>query len=557
MLRRVLAFWLALAARNPTDPYAWVMANRRHRGGPLLHLPFLADIARDRSPFVVIQKAAQVGVSELIVGVVLYASAVRFAGRGNVLVLHPTGPLMDAFTQTRIDPAIQDSPAIRRLLQPEPPRRRNPDSLRAKRIGDGFVALRGAESRRSIVSFDADWVFLDEADQMEEDVYELARRRLASSADGRLWAVSTPRFPEAGINALFRRSDQLRYELPCEACGLRQQPTFEANIDLERGLRVCRGCRIELDVFAQGRWLPDAPGNEGIRGYHVPRILSPWLNVPTLIEASEATSPAAIQEFFNSDLGEVYAPAGGSLSADDLDRCRRDYLGEDYAGQVCDMGVDVGGKVLHVIIREHALRTTKWGRGAQRAWFAGETTWEHIDGLLQLYNVRQCVVDATPEMSKARDFARRHPSKVSLASYGREEPGFNYQRSKQGQPSTVRANRTEMLDTVMYRFREGLSELPRDARRLGGRFRNREGYGEYYRELLEPTRVLDSDAYGGPVFRWRNSKADHYAHAEGYCWLASETGANGAFLGVRKIPSAGPSVSSGVGLLQRQLGRSS
>ena len=91
----------------------------------------------------------------------------------------------------------------------------------------------------------------------------------------------------------------------------------------------------------------------------------------------------------------------------------------------------------------------------------------------------------------------------------------------------MRANRTELLDTVMHRFREGLSELPREARRLGGRFRSGDGYAEYYRELREPTRVLDTDAYRGPVFRWRNSVADHYAHAEAYCWLASELSSGG------------------------------
>ena len=40
-----------------------------------------------------------------------------------MLLLQPTQTLMDVFTQTRIDPAIQDSPQLRQLLQPQPPRR--------------------------------------------------------------------------------------------------------------------------------------------------------------------------------------------------------------------------------------------------------------------------------------------------------------------------------------------------------------------------------------------------------------------------------------------------
>ena len=376
MQRRALAFWMALAMRNPNDPHAWAMAYRRLRGGLLRHLPYLAEIARDRHPYIVVQKSVQVGISELIVNMMLWAATTRFAGRGHVLVLHPTNALMNVFTQTRIDSAIQDSSAIRRLLQPEPPRRKHPDSLHVKRIGDGFISLRGAESRRSIVSFDADWVFLDEADRMEEDIYELARRRLASRADPRFWAVSTPRYPEAGINALFLQSDQNHWELGCTACGLWQQPNFEMNIDVDRGLRVCRDCRVKLDVLAPGRWVPAAPGNEGIRGYHVPRLLSPRLDVRAMIEASEATSPAAVQEFFNSDLGEVYAPPGGGISADDLDRCRREYSWEDYDGQTCDMGVDVGGEVLHVVSREHAPKGADGRRGLQRLWLVIELKME-------------------------------------------------------------------------------------------------------------------------------------------------------------------------------------
>ena len=43
------------------------MDHRRQADRPLLHLPALAAIARDPHPIVVIQKAAQVGLTELLV----------------------------------------------------------------------------------------------------------------------------------------------------------------------------------------------------------------------------------------------------------------------------------------------------------------------------------------------------------------------------------------------------------------------------------------------------------------------------------------------------------
>lgn len=227
------ALWRELARRNPNDPYAWAMAHRTINGLPLRHLAALADIAGDDHELIVIQKSAQVGVSELLVNLALWAADSGYAGRGNVLFLMPTQNQMDDFAQARFDKAIQDSAYLRSRLQPEPPRRKGADSKRLKRLGNGYIYLRGADSRRQIATVDADLVILDEFDQMGEGVLELARKRLGSSRRGRIIVASTPRLPEAGINALYLQSDQRRYFLTCQTCGLEQALSWPDNVDLE------------------------------------------------------------------------------------------------------------------------------------------------------------------------------------------------------------------------------------------------------------------------------------------------------------------------------------
>jgi hypothetical protein len=182
------------------------MAHRTVGGKPLIHQPALADVARDDHPVVVIQKSVQVDASEVLVNLALWAADTRYAGQGNVLFLMPTQNQMDDFAQARIDRALQESPYLRERLQPEPPRRKGADSKRLKRLGDGAVYLRGADSKRQIASVDADLVILDEFDQMEEGVIELARRRLASSVD-------TAAAPAASKPALLRK----------DACTLRKR----------------------------------------------------------------------------------------------------------------------------------------------------------------------------------------------------------------------------------------------------------------------------------------------------------------------------------------------
>ena len=489
------------------------MTHRRYGTRPPDHHPALAAIARDDHPFIVVQKSAQVGLTELAVNQALWAADTGYAERGNVLFLMPTQNQMDDFAQARFDRAIQDSAYLRGRLQPEPPRRKGADSKRLKRVGPGYIFLRGADSRRQVASVDADLVVLDEFDQMAEGVLELATKRIASSAAGRILIASTPRLPEAGVNGLFIQSDRRRYFIPCPRCGLEQALSWDENVDVERAVVVCRSCGAPMDVTAPGRWIATAPGNDRIRGYHLSRLYSPWANIPQMIEASEATGLVATQEFQNSDLGEVFSPPGGGVSLDALDRCRADYSLGDYRRQRCVMGIDVG-KLFHVVIRDKDP--------IPRLWCAGEVKEvRELHRLMNDFNVGYAVIDAQPEMRLAAEFARAHPRRVWLAQYGRQQPG--YQRDRDSDPAVIHINRTEFLDATFARFRERRVELPRDARQLGGRVK--QGVGEYYRELRALQRSLERDVQGNVVSRWRDrNKDDHYAHAELYCLLAGEVG---------------------------------
>lgn len=533
------------------------MAYRTVADRPLLDLLPLREIMRDQSPLVVIQKSAQIGLTELAVSKALWAASTGVAGRGNVLYLMPTDQQMRDFAQTRVDQAIQGSPHLQALLRPEPPGRRGADSTRVKQFPAGALYMRGSESGRNIASIDADLVILDEFDQMNTDaVLARARRRVASSRQGQIIIASTPRHPETGVNGLYLQSDRHRYWLPCLACGLEQPLTFEHNVDRERMAIVCRACRALLDVLTQGRWVAEAPGN-AIRGYHLGRLYSQWCDLPAMIEASEAPGLHAAQAFWNEDLGEVFSPPGGSLTLDLLDRCRVAAGTPGYAGEETVMGVDVG-RALHVVIRrapppppaarprrplpyvdpryvdtdtgrpppgmfpeywsELRQPTARAPRVPGLLYYAGTvSTFEELDELMRCYHVRVAVVDALPETRPAVQFAQRHPGKVRLARYDRHDTGI--ERDTEAGTPFVHADRTYVMDMVLETFRDGTALLPADARSLGGRVR--QGWGEYYRQMLAPKRVIETDAGGTAVARWVESGDDHFAHAEVYALLAA------------------------------------
>ena len=510
-----------LSKRQPDSLLDWSLANRYLQGRPMRLIPALQDLYRDGHPFVVVQKAAQVFVSEYLTNTALWAADSGQGGRGNVLYVMPTQNQVDDFSQARVDKAIAESPYLMKRLYPTPPQKGGPVRQRLKRLGQGYLYFRGADSRRQLTSVDADIVLLDEYDLMAEGVLELAQKRLASSQLGWLRVASTPRLPEAGINGIFSQSDQRYYALKCCGCGRWQRLEWEENVDQKRALVVCRQarCRKPLDLWSPGRWEAAAPGNDQVHGYHLNRLYSPRANLRQMIYESEATTTAAMQEFQNSVLGETFIPPGGRLTLDVLDRCRRDYTMPERCGEEAYMGVDVGIK-LHVVIR-HCFEDDEH---RSRAVFIGEVdSFEELSELVEQYCVYGAVVDAMPEQRGAVRFAKEaNSARVGLAYYGRVDPG--YETSRDHGVWVYRINRTEALEETFYSFQTEESELPQDARQLGGHMRD--GLGEYYRQLLAISRVLEQNAQGNWVARFTDQgRADHYAHAETYCRVAMKVGA--------------------------------
>ncbi|MGE4602620.1 MAG: phage terminase large subunit family protein, partial [Planctomycetota bacterium] len=330
------------ARRGQVDPWTWFMAYRKIRGVPPEVIHALVDIINDPSPVIVIQKAAQVGVTELLVSLALWAADTGYAGRGNVLYLMPTKAQMDDFVQSRFDQAIRESEYLTDRLRPEPPGRRGADNRQIKRFGNSFIYFRGTESTRAISSVDADLVILDEFDQMAAGTQERVLSRIASSSNGKIIIASTPRIPGAGISALYLKSDRNIYQIPCPSCGLEQPLEWDRNVDQDAAEIVCNRCRSVMDGTAAGRWVPASGRDYPLRGYHLSQLYTSKLDLGRLIDLSKRPGVRAREEFHNSYLGEPFTAEGGGIQLADLDHNTDDYSFDDYDAQPCVMGVDIG-----------------------------------------------------------------------------------------------------------------------------------------------------------------------------------------------------------------------
>lgn len=450
----------------------------------------------------VIAKSTQVGVSAWATRWGIYHTDIRgMTG----LYIFPTVSDMYDYVDARVRPVIDGSEYLQgRVIGVKP------QNKGLMRVGLGVIYWRGSESKRKFDSVDADHLVLDEYDTLNQELLPDAERRLSGSLHGLIRRVGVPSIPEYGIDKVFQASDQRYWHVRCDACGERQPITFEDNVDLERGIRVCRDCRRPIDV-AHGEWVAKHPDRD-VRGYHVTRLIAPVTDISTIIAASKKRQPFERQVFFNKDLGEPYAPAEGRLSREVIAAAQSAGGGYTqgpavHGEELITMGVDVAStRALNVRISKHTSDTTKI------ALHIGTVdSFDELAALMSQFAVKMCAIDHLPDGRLSRSFANRFPGRVYLVSFDTvQHPKDSEVFKVNEEMAHVRVRRTEAMDATAQMIRDQRNLLPADLP---------EGYVE---AMQAPVRYARKDELGRMTVGYRSSGADDYYFAETYDLVATE-----------------------------------
>lgn len=518
---------------------AWTERYRTIGGTPLTpsRIPWLRDLydlswLGERGREAVVMKASQVMISEWMVNTALWVCDTGRGGRGNALYVFPTQREANDFSQARVDSAINESSYLANRTGVSygfahghvTSGRKSPARVMLKRVGRGFLYMRGGDKRRQLLTVDGDALLLDEVEEYHRGTIDVARQRLNSALDPLVRIASTPKYPSGGIAPVFGETTRRRYHYRCGGCGLAQHLQFPENLTREGRLVCCR-CGDPLDRLAEGEWVAEYPDAE-VEGFHVNRLMSPRTNLVELAQAGYdiedhlQTDPSAIQEFRNQSLGLPHAPAGGALTDDILNGCCRDYeVPAALTMPPVAMGVDVGG-VCHWWVKAPApdqernpgaTRLIAYGTAPNEDGPDGEP-WPILGQLMERYRVRCCVIDALPEDDRSARFCDWWGGRAFRCFY-HDESQWRYASASAWNVAerVVHAQRTRAMDQAINRFHRAEEELPRDAR-----------YHPYlYRHLKAPVRVLAEDARGHTVARYQEGlEPDHLCHAATYCELA-------------------------------------
>jgi hypothetical protein len=503
----------ALAMIHAADAFHWITDNNLQLGaGPWelrnheYQLGWLQEDAREQC-FI---KGAQIGASEINVLKTLHGHVFHRYPQGS-LYLFPTRDDVKDFSKARFDPLIEQNPFIGAYV-------RNTDSQNIKRVGSGFLYLRGARSTKTVggtkksssqlKSISVDRVVFDEFDEMEEAMIELAQYRVAHSRVKELIYLGTPTIPEYGIDRMYQSSTQNVWMLECPACGKESSLDLEFPNSLRRrtdgtAYRACVHCHAEVHP-GKGRWEAQYPDKDRV-GWWISQLNSAYIDPTDILDKYEDPPYGDLSEVMNSTLGRAYIPAENRLTrADVLSCCGNDPMLTKHEGPTC-MGVDVGTNLHYVIAQRKtrkALKVLNVGR---------VQSFNDLHDLARDFNVKSAVFDLFPEKRKVVEFQKAENFSVF---------GCNYVETKTGtitwdeKDQIIKGNRTEICDmTHDLIATSGGLELPR---------RNAE-LEQFTKEVCNIAKVLDEDIdTGARIFRYKKLGADHYRHALNYCLLAAE-----------------------------------
>jgi hypothetical protein len=522
----------------PLSPLDWALLYRRIDNKPLSLERYqpLQDIFNDRHPFKVIRKPAQKGASELAVTLACHMLDVGAKYHNldkaglNVGYVFSTDKALSFFSKERFSGLRRESPKLANLFTQY-------DAVQFKQAGDSYLYFAGGKSIASMKSFAADFLILDEYDEIDQNIVSLAEVRLNNSELGHELRLSTPTLPNVGIDALYQSSDQQVWEVMCGGCKEWNELDFFRDVRADgeswetwqswepERLReaqmhvACPSCKAEINTFGPGRWKALRPEVNGIRGYALPPLSCGVVKLNRLAVKAVSTDPTQITEFYRSDLGMPYTPKGSRIT-DTMMRLLSVELENGrlpaYSWHNVTMGVDVGAK--------YNYRISATGPDGKRYVIAMGVagSYAELDQLMANYKVRRVVIDANPELNPCAEWALRHLGKVFRAYYPTsnalktrmfrlpgEEPEEADVSDKQ-EAYTVNINRTMAMDAVYNAIATGTERWPAAIH----------NHAEISKQMQAPVRVLVKDKDGQEYARWEHTTPDDYYHASVYDLIA-------------------------------------
>lgn len=489
-------------------------------------------IVQDTSREVIVRKCSQIGLSELSVRIAL-GMCNAIPGFSLIYTL-PTAGFAKLFTQTRIDPIINDSPALRGALN------KDVDNSSVKQFGTSFLHIKGTIGQATAISTPADATVADEYDFSNLEILSNYTSRLTHSKYKLVRKFSTPTVSGYGISAEFDHSRRHWNFVKCCHCNHWFIPDYFEHVRLpffkgeslrqitrnniqkypvDEAFVQCPKCGKAPDMsIAFREFVCENPEEKHIAaGYQIQPFDAPAFITPgDLIKAS--TSYARYADFINFNLGLPAEDAESAITKEELREMFRPAPPWQFGATV--MGLDMGQECTCVI-----AGVTPMGelRVVHMERIDARNVVERRVELCKQYRVIMCVVDLYPFTEtvwrmQERDknvYAAQFVTKRGIETHWVREVENDTDKS-QAEVREVQINRNRALDSLLALVRQPDGLLFKDSD-------EKELVIEQMTDMKRIKVLANRSETGEEVYVWQksNKKNDHYHHAVLYAYMAS------------------------------------
>jgi hypothetical protein len=499
------------------DAWVWAFENKiKLTDGIFDERQYQKEIMEDDSRVQVFRKCRQIGGTQVAILKAFHNLINKIYPKG-IIYLFPTKDTVTDFSTTRFKPLISENwNTIGQYVK-------DTDRANLKRIQDAHIFFRSGRlgqviegqvrTSASHVGISADEIIFDEWDLMDQKGQEIVLGCMADSDFQRETYLSNPTMPDYGIDFLYQESDQRVWMTRCRHCsectclGLEFMDSPERVLKRQHDgsvIRACKKCGKEI-YPDDGFWEAQKASNKGIVGRWISHLSIPKVDVRALLDKWEDPNTDK-GNFLRMKMGLPYIEAEYRLTKNDLYQCiGPDMMWHHHKGP-CAMGIDVGSKILHVVIMD------KPNENVCRVVYAGRfNEFEEIHDLAKHFNIACCVIDENTERRKAREFGDKEPYMTYLCRYLTGPEKYTNWNARE---KLVKVHRTEVCDeTHNLVVTPGRLILPRINSEIE----------EYIFEMTNIAKSKEVDELTGDVtMKYIRLKSDdHYRHATNYAWLAS------------------------------------
>lgn len=518
------------------DFYSWM----QHR----YHLPskekytfdgyeYLSEIAKRpwkrKGEHLFFRKSSQCGASEFAIGLLLWMNDRNLNNwKGSGLVFPATQQLHDHL-KARVFP-IMEVPYFNQKLKNA--------NLRYFRWNDKPIYFRGGQTRRDLIGWPGDFIILDEFDEFADPISIIPTIEARQNASDYKWifGLSTPTYPDIGIDRAYSMSNQHNWYVQCEKCHKSFSPLVEiqltgfencvvqAPITNEVGFQCPHCHELTQTNGAPGVWECDQKADNQNYAYSISRLFVRNGNLKQLL--TKYYDALNIQEFYNSELGLPYAPANAKLQRKHIvEACTGASEMAFGSSDPTWMGVDVGLKCHWVVAKPRE-------GGHIEVIAYGICRFDELKEIETRFNVKSEVIDLRPyEQEVKRHIGGKRGFFACDFNTGNQEDWYKYttadDETRGNTVRVIKADRTQSCDHLITQLAVKQKLVLPGRAKEDLRFVN---------QLCAPTRMDIADTKTGDHKAVYNSggKADHFFFALTYLLLAFETRRSGvANLGPR------------------------